>query len=540
MDKKKKQLKTKARLSIIAGLAAACLCMTTLVSCGDTSSLEPQTSEAQTSDAALTSDVLDTSSAPPASTFEEEQIAAGKIYTSRSDTAEGQAEYITKWYCENILKQDFADCIDYFAALQGITSFEDLYLEYAVYGLKQDNNTENKYLYILFVNEYNNKKNVLVDGLMTSEIIPYPIDRIKEKISKHALYGKYAKYLTEPVYTEGMYELDIASLIGKNRQVHWNTFINEHVVAVLSSKVDYMEQYQWDYSEWKIDFIDLATGQRIKEHKFQDFGERFSICNTVVNDEFIYVMFYSRTLDDTEDVVKYSIKLNDNTIKTERYTLEEFEKNVMRSDERIMSDSGRYYAFYKDNGYDLYLHDNQTGKDILLYDGYFDDEYGKNLVLPAVSFFIGDTLFFNIYGYEHFIGSGMYDPHTNKLSVFNNNINTEFYSNGYIYGYMYGDSNLYRFSIDAPDKVENTFPDFYQTSISYAPSLKYLLNISSRLGETDILTLYEIDGLKEITTYTFSSPFIRLNYGIMSDSYIYLPSSQNNVVDNKAYIIKLN
>lgn len=211
----------------------------------------------------------------------------------------------------------------------------------------------------------------------------------------------------------------------------------------------------------------------------------------------------------------------------------------MRSDEKIKSDSGRYYAFYKD--YDLYLHNNQTGKDILLYDGYVDvEDYGKRSVVPHVSFFVGDTLFFDIIGYEHAKGSGMYDPHTDKLSVFRNYVSAEFYSGGYIYGFMYDDPSLYRFSIDAPDNVENIYPDFAKSSILFSPSHKYLLNISSYLGEASIFTLYDTDGLKEVKTYTFSSPFIKLYYGTMSDAYIYLPSSQNNAVDNKAYIIKLN
>lgn len=324
MEKEKRLSLKKARISIIAGFAAACLCMTALVSCRETSKInqtsDPQTSETQTSEP-QTSDISETSSAPSASATAEELMASGKIYAVQPDTAEGQAEDITKWYCENILKRDYADCIEYFAVLRDIASFEDCYLKYAIYRLKQDNNSENKYLYILFVDERNSKKNVLVDGLTTSEIVPYPVDRIKEKISSHALYGKYAKYLTEPVYTEGMYELDIASLIAKNRQIHWNSFISSHVVAVLSSKVDFLTYYQPVYSEWKIDYIDLATGQRTKEHKLQDFGKRFSIYNTQVSDEFLSFLFYKSTFDDdTGEVVKYSVKLNGDTEKIERYT----------------------------------------------------------------------------------------------------------------------------------------------------------------------------------------------------------------------------
>jgi len=542
MKKEKSRFKKNLIVSVIAGFAAACLCMAALASCRETAnnnqSSEPQTSEALTSLTPQTSDVSETSSVQSAAAIAEEQMAAGKVYAAEAENVQNQAVKIAEWYCENVLSQNFSDCVDYFADLRDVAYFEDLALEYAVYKLKENGVPANRYLYILFVNEYDNKRNVLVDGMTTGEIVPYPIERIKDKISNHALYSKYAKYLTEPVYTEGMHELDIASLIRKNRHIHFSSYINNRALAVLSSKMDLLEYYHPSYFDWKLDFIDLATGQRIKEHKLQDTDGIDYYFHYYAGDAFFDIYFAVQTSDGIA-FAKYKIKLNDNTEQIERYTWEEHEKLDVRSDEKDISDSGRYYAFYRD--YDLYLHDNQSGSDILLYEGYIDeDNYGKNSFVPAVSFFVGDTLFFNIYGYEQVLGSGMYDPKSDKLSVFNNAVSAEFYSDGYIYGFTYDDMHLYRFRPDSPDNVENIYPEFYQNLILFSPNRKHFVNISLETDETSIYTLYASDGIKEIKTYTFSSPFISLSYGNMSNEYVFLPTLNNHVVDNKAYIIKLN
>jgi hypothetical protein len=436
-----------------------------------------------------------------------------------------------------------------------LATFDEFSLKYVSYRIKSsESNSENiKYLSVLLGVKKDTKHYILIDGQISDQAAIYPIKESWDKVRNHTVFGEYVKEFPEPVATEGMNGLDIAALIGKSRTFHGSLSVSKNVVAVLSSVANYNELNQIIFSDWKIDYIDIKTGS-VKSHKMRDIDDKnFDLyCNTYycfVSDGFITIYFSVSSPETNRDITEYKAKINTgendkDLIKI--YTSEEWEKKNTGFDKKLKSDSGRYYTFNKD--YDLYLHDNTTGKDKLIYDSFYSDanEMWHKINIASAAFFVGDILYFGITGSAYNIGSGTYNPVTNKLNLYKNGIYVELYSNGYIYGFKCEDYSLYRFNIKSPDKVE-TLTDstrYYELAYVFSSDRKYIVEIQKSNPDSDnknisTVTVYTSSDFKIVKTYTLNSPFSSLQDGVISGDYIYLPV-QSSISDNMAYIIKLN
>jgi hypothetical protein len=544
---KKKTSSLKQGSPIIVALIVSCIILITLASCHITSE-DLQTISSASSETDISGNTASDTSVSDNENTSATEMAAGEIYFDfpNDNDLNSAIAPVAKWYVENILGEDESAINGRYNLFLSIGHFDEFTFEMVSYTLSSASDTEKpKYLLLLFGVEKNTRRYILIDGKVSVQNNTYSIKESWDKVNSHSVFGKYVNEFPQAITSEGMNELDLAALIGKNRSVRCSLYVDEKTIAVINTATSYNENGLPKSTDWKIDFIDIEKGSvishKLKEIEGMGIDLYASTHYSVVENGFLKLYFYiPATETKAIETFEYKAKINTEANNEDIITTAK-ENEDIRYTIKLTSESGRYYSFYKD--YDLYLHDNTTGKDTLIYDAYFDedsDDSHKTDVAHA-AFFTGDTLFFNMNGANSIRGNGYYDPATKKVKIYNNGIHVKMYSNGYIYGEKEEDDSLYRYHIDTPDTIETLDNGDIIATYFVSPNCQYIARILHSENEnTSTLTVYTSADLKELKNYTLKSPFLSLgsSFVFMKNDYIYITAG-SYALDDTAYVIKL-
>jgi hypothetical protein len=537
---------------IVLYILLFCFFLATFASChGFTNNIQSESSDATESGVSAADSNPASQAAEAISEAQKiflKKMAAGEINTYLTDgNWNNELMSLAKWFYSNISEKNDSDITGNYNTFKLNVEYNDVELYYVSYRL---NNTEKEqYITILLGKKDGSNQYFLIDGQLSDTDNYYSIKDSWDKVKNHAVFGSYFGDFPEPECSEGVSELDIAALIGKNREIHAAAKTSKNSIAILSSALSYYENRQIDYTDWKIDFIDIQTGSAIS-HKLKDLDESRKTTiylpgNPVYGGYITLIIYDNNSNGVVKDVIEYKAKLNTDSNDEDRYvkyTSEEWREKTNYG-QIIQSESGRYVNFYKDN--DLYLHDNVTGKDTLIYDAYFPEEieFPKDAHKATPTYFIGDTLYFDIIGYEHCKGSGSYDPATSKLTIYKNGITGDLHSNGYVYGQKVFENNLYRFHADSPDNVETLIDSSeYLSTYRFSPNYVFQIILSTPFdynNSINTVKIYTSADFKEVKSYNLLLPFSWLSdWIVVLDDYIFI-LTDSTVYDNKAYVIKL-
>jgi hypothetical protein len=415
---------------------------------------------------------------------------------------------------------------------------------------KNINTLESHFITILYCFETDNtQNNCLIYGELTENPAKkFTLKQVFDKIINHAVYGKYVDEFPKEQYSDSISELDLTKYFGEDKRIHDYLPVSDNLFAILSSSVEVNYANKMVYTNWRIDYIDINHPTKVfSSHPLKininDYT-KLSYDYSSLEAGYISIKFNCEKPNEN-NIKKLEYKVKTGTTETDAdiliaYNYQEWEEKT--SFFSLTSESGDYYTFYKN--IDLYLHDNIKDNDVLLYQGYENSFYDYRRAYPA--FFADDTIYFYISGVESCIGSGSFNPLTNKLDIYENGIYPELYSNGYIYvsATIFANYSYKRFHIKTPTKTETLsegnpitydFPD-----ILYTADGKYIIAIYHYLKDNShSITIYDSADFKELKTYTFKSAFSTLSKGIITGNNIIIPL-ESALSGNKALIINLN
>ncbi|PKM63271.1 MAG: hypothetical protein CVU97_01230 [Firmicutes bacterium HGW-Firmicutes-21] len=485
-----------------------------------------------------------------------QMMSAGDVYIIKSDSIafESAVLPLAEWFCKNIEQYyGIYKNIDSFVGFSEFNDFEKFTLYYLCYEVNLSYNhydIKNNISVVCGVMNDSPDKYILIDGHIDYYFY-YSLEDNWEKVKQHSVFGKFAGDYPKKVDSDEITELDIASLIGKDRKIYSNTAISDTVVAVISGY------------PLKVDFIDIVNKSLIYDsHILTDAQEKgYSLSSYTGSwyqpEDYFIVRFYARKSDnDGGYYLYYKIIFNDDgsisdILITDSDSYDYYGSNSTYSKEYSMhSQSGRYGVFRRN--YDLYLYDNVANKEILIYDAKPDDDGNYDIdeyhgARPA--FFIGEVLYYNIYGWEWCIGSASYNPKTKKTVRYINSVSIHRRIDDYIYGYLSIEDycgNFVRYNINSPQDIEFLIKygeNLDSSEVLFTPDNKHIIKISSCNYVDEIkfkdssstVTVYDGLSFEPIETYTLSNDSFLLYRAIFVGDYIYIPAADNN----KAYIIKI-
>lgn len=540
-------------------LVAICIILGIFISCKDSDEIsqaessEPSavlyTSDSESSEVSLIEDQSELSEvtiSEPQIKTPAEKMVEGEVRTTadKSKSPDENIRPLLNWYCINMVtvKNNFTK-VTYLGS-EDFNNFADFTFTFAAYELENNNSYVVDYITILFGSFHNlPDEYILIDGKETLNEY-YPMEIGISKIKVHGVFGKYSDKYTAQSLTKPSSELDIASLIGAGRNIYKTIAISDTTVAVISVL---------NNADLKIDFIDITKGQlAYKSHQLTDItAQGYSFpTNAYVyysRENYFIINLYVKKLSNNEDTeARYEV-----TIDSEGNINDTL---ITNSDDyrisSVHSPSGRYETFYKN--YDLYIYDNTTNTDTLVYDAKPDDESIDHDIGEykgaSGAFFADEKLYFTIMGWEWVIGTAMYDPETKKVVLYENNFCAANYKDGYIYGYHnignYEDE-YGRFNINEPDKIEVLIEyNFEMISyyIVYSLDCEYLMKSTPKKYYSDIkveenfcsVVVYDTETFKEIGDF-YLNPETKYENIILVSDYVYFTAEANS----KAYVIKI-
>ncbi|HAN21292.1 MAG: hypothetical protein A2Y15_02200 [Clostridiales bacterium GWF2_36_10] len=422
-----------------------------------------------------------------------QMLVGGEVTTVFSRKANvGEIIYpLMDWFCKNKLTEyGTVDSMYYLMNERVYNYFNEFKLYSATFIVTFTNNKE-KYVTILYGSlNKDEHKYILIDGQITISNY-YSLEDAWEKVQENVVFGKYADEYPIAVSTKGMNELDLGSLIGEGRIVYSNFPISETTVAIVSVLPDYFDPgthiYNWRPTNLKIDFIDITSGKLIYDsHQLTDIRSKgYRIMGGlsgyfIDNNNILFGILVSSPYNDNTYYAWYKLTIDSTGKINDTLVINQDAGNY----NSLKIESGQYETFYQND--DLFLHDNVSEIDILVYDAFVfteDENYDfKDYHFASVAFFVGDELYFNVTAGGDFLGCASYNPKTNKTIDYFNKI----YAQKYIYGYIYGttsNDDLYgRFRIDdmknidllnLKDKTELPYSQFL-----YSSDEKYLIMIT--------------------------------------------------------------
>lgn len=536
------------------------------------SSTPPNSSE--TADLSeVSSDISDIDTSDP--TIEktpEEQLIAGEITHTFSNETDWDLRNRTlvNWYCGNLMKEYGTLANAYYICGKTYPFFTSFTLHQATYKVVFKNDgifTEKKIAILCGILPSDPQTYVLIDGHL-SESSFYSLEDVWGKVRGNAKIGPFTQEYPTAVYSDGLNEIKLASLIGAGRRIFCTIPIADNNIAMISGNPSnwniYTNEYDTENLDLKVDFVDLSTGTLQRNgyslidftkqgYSYTGMSSDYSFYNNTIkfvvsikkeNSDDVYYAWYKITLN-ADGTVKDTLDINSTSSWDSNSTLYEYQP--------LYSESGRYQTFRKNR--DLYLHDNETNSDILVFDCKPDIETETTdigeYVYARELCFVGETLYYNLTGYEWYIGSACYNPTIKQTIEYNNGMFITAVIDGFAYGSTsFFDDELYfgRFSIENPEILEklknNNTPELSQIFIS--EDYKYIVKITSPSyvsgslkvwDDTSTVTLYDIKTMSIVMTYTLHSATTQFQNGTIYGDYLYLPI---NNTDNTICVIKIN
>lgn len=422
----------------------------------------------------------------------EEKVLAGKITSYNSKT-------LAEWFCSNLLNEygTLSDISEIF--ISKLATFNEFSIYHALCKTSFASGNEIHHYYVNIIMGAKNENlsyYYLIDGVLTEHpSMRFNLENSWDKIQSHAVFGKYAGEFPQEVRSEGMKELPLFKYIGEDKVIFDSLWVSDDVIAILSA--DFSLQNKGYYIDWKVDFINLNYPEQTVSHPLAIENKEQLFYHNCSKDEDYITLYFDFSKSGIYEKLEYKVKIG--TADTDEdiiNILDNFEDELY-----LYSESGRYYVFVNEE--DLYLHDTVNDQDILVFKA-SEDENIYTFADPA--FFVGDTLYYNVYQFESNASIGSYNPDTKVKKLYKNGIEAQFYADGYIYGSSYeiegAKRGLKRFSLKNPDKVEHLlyYEDSHYTNIFPSPDEKYIIKINTPFdnkSQDSAVTVYDATDFKE-------------------------------------------
>ncbi len=228
--------------------------------------------------------------------------------------------------------------------------------------------------------------------------------------------------------------VNIVDILGNDRVILSTLYYSENQLLIISTK---------DQADPRADIVDLSTLTIMKSQELKEPGKK-SIEIDYMHAMMIHSGLWAFTLVpvDYEEVYTYALRVDDSGNLQEYIQVQNYNDFLEGLPEEywLKSDSGRFAA-YSDNN-DIYIKDTQTNIVTMVYDSKpdtMDYEDIADIYQARMLYFVGDELYYNVYGWEWCWGGNSYNPITR--------VTTEYYRDLAIAGVYYGDY-LYAYDSD--------------------------------------------------------------------------------------------
>lgn len=491
----------------------------------------------------------------------DEEMQTGLVYSQFvSDDWAERINPLAEWYAKNYIVGDAG--LDSISYISGRT--------YPYFGKV----TLNSAIYLARYGEYDSFFSILYGSISDIDDTYYLIDGKRsddyidfadswDKVKAHKIIGKAAGELKQPVFTGDFTILNTAGIISEDSEIVYTFSLGDSVALVSAGRKiyetgqEYPNDYRTRYTDLKFDILNASDGTKtIDTIDLKDIYEEGYIItgitdafwtNKYVTDEKIMFSFACERRPSLEDgdasyTAYYEVRLNGNVTGSEVYIWNNIHNSAPSAEyEGLVSESGRYKSLYKDN--DLYIRDHDADTGILVFDSKPDivtEETGiGEYIYAGAAFFEGDTLYYNLTGYEGFIGSGYYNAETGEKDEFRNGIRLSVKIGDRLFGSTsIFDSELYYgvFTADAPDKIEKlpfTAEELERSRIQITGNGK-LIKLSGQWQKSvSTLTIYETETLKIIKEETMESRYEYMNRFVVTNGYVWVITSGGTVLITK-------
>lgn len=465
---------------------------------------------------------------------------------------------LAEWYAENFLAGDLKpDAIRY---VSGFTYpfFEDITLGSAIYLARYGDRDD--YFSLLYGSTTDIQDTYyLIDGKNTDDL---NFKDSWDKVKAHAITGKAAGDLKKTVYTGEAFVLHAGEITGDSGIIH--AFSLDDSVALVSADrkiyktgLDYPNEFGTTYVGLKLDILNASDGTKMTDTVvLKDIRDEGYLITGIINsywtektDEELKVIL-SYACEPIPDggggarMAYYEIKIAENSANSEiifrDYTDAPFEEYG-----GIKSVSGRYRSMTKDG--DLYILDNETGTDIRVFDSKPDKETVETKLdeyeYASAAFFEGNTLYYNISGYEWLIGSGYYNAETAEKGEFRNGMRIS----AKIGDRIFGNTSVFSkelffgvFTADDPDRIEKmpfTPEELERSRIQITGDGKLIKlsepkNTPGTKWREDIstLTVYDAETLAIVREIKMESPYEYMYDLLVMNGYAWAITSDGTVL----------
>lgn len=506
----------------------ATLLFAALLSCGDNNEPEDTTVVVTSAD---TDDAAETEEGESSNLISlDANMRDGLIYTESA----ADAKMLAQWYAENYIAGDYRPVGIHYIESRTYPYFEGITLDSEVY-LAQYGDYISYFSILYGVLSGSDGRCYLIDGKRTDELIHF--NDCWETVKAHKILGEAAGELKQTVYTGGFTIFNIDNIIGEDRDIIYTFALGDSVALVSAVRKRYATGYDFpnDYrtrlTELELDILDPSDGGKINVSVvLADIYDEGYIITGITNaiwtgryeseGKFMFSFACERnpypSLEDDGDSysVYYEVAFGGDGTDTGVYIWNNRNTpNPSAEYEVRVSESERYISHYENN--DLYIYDNKSQEEIFVFDSKPDNETEFTIVdyiYAEAAFFSGDILYYNLIGYESFIGSGYYNGTTGERGEFRNGMRLSAKVGDRLWGNTsIFDRELYygSFTSDAPDSIEKMPISTEELELSQIQltSDGKLIKMTGGMGGRSSLTIYDTATAGVIKEYTMESPY---------------------------------
>lgn len=457
-------------------------------------------------------------SLPPKEPTPLEAMLAGEVYVEADG---GQVQVIIKasaklarWYCDN-MTDDWRSA-ELFYLRSGCYPFRETpSVNYAVY-LARNKDGDEEYVSIVYASPSADSKKLYLVSAKTGLCDRFTFEDCADALAKHALFKDAGIKAERPMVSNGVSFADLSFITQDGRMIADIHKYSDSALAVVSYKREYYDfdtgpddvnRFRGYCADMRVDLVSPEgkplgqcgipeiseqgwivtgwTGLGRGDDKLGSLTLSFGVTQTSGADSDYRTLYADFTVAaDYSMTCELSLLTN-----AERNEGTPFDKYAAGS---AVSASGRFEAVRRDG--DLLVRNTATGKETLIFDynpnNEKEFEYNvQGFIGVGNSFFEGEELFFNYYGWESVFGSGRFDCETGKLTKYPNRMYLDKISDGCGYGgtsIMSSDFFYGRFTLDAPDeapeKLITSAEELEYSRFFYSDDGKYVVQIVSRAG----------------------------------------------------------
>lgn len=527
---------------------------------GEPNGSQTTVTETAAPDETETSSVI-TEEVPDTETLAEQEMEAGLIFSRwhATDDWTVRIDPLAEWYAGNFLTGDLKpDDIRY---VSGFTYpfFEDITLGSAIYLARYGDH--DSYFSILYGSTTEIEDTYyLIDAKNTDDYINFKDSW--DKVKAHAITGKAAGDLKKTVYTGEAFVFHAGEITGDSGIIH--AFSLDDSVALVSADrkiyktgLDYPNEFGTTYVGLKLDILNASDGTKktdtivlkdIRDEGYMITGITNSVWTEKTDSGLKIILSYAcEPIPDGIGVARmayYDIMITADSANSEIF-FRDYSDPPFEGYGGIKSVSGRYRSMTKDG--DLYILDNETGTDIRVFDSKPDKETVETKLdeyeYASAAFFEGNTLYYNISGYEWLIGSGYYNAETAEKGEFRNGMRISAKIGDRIFGStsVFSEELFFGvFTADDPDRIEKmpfTPEELERSRIQITGDGKLIKlsepkNTPGTKWREDIstLTVYDAETLAIVREIKMESPYEYMYDLLVMNGYAWAITSDGTVL----------